>query len=581
MSKISLFNLAQMGGVMAGKVARGQSQSQYPAEGNFSVALYEACRLMAGNVRANENFFVGKTKNGVMVAEYGNAVALYNGTQLRACDMLPAGQQNTQNMVVVMLCLFQKFLENAEFNDFYQLGKNLFERDLTMHTVWDPTEVDTLTTVMATLTSNAVCRVTDLRTAEMIEPGSSIPNNSANGITKPTKQQLDACKEVEWVAGKAQIFFDCTTASNVLADTKEFYLTFEEYVGEFAKRLYTIPKWYVIPQWVLALARKIKYSTGFTVPKRTALVESPSGFGKTEACKALAALLHLLYSTTVCSADTEIFDWIGQVFPAGSDKALTMKEIGQALGVTLDDIELDPEGAYHILTGKKVTSVALEEVYATYTQAVLDYYKQNVATNGFVYVESELIKACRYGWLHEIQEPKVIRRPGVLVGLNELLTTKGNITLPNGEVIKKHPNTVIIFTTNKDYAGCDAINASVLSRNAEFIKLKALTEDELVSRAIGVTGLEKKWLQKMAKTIVAGQKFIEDNQIIDGVSGPRELFEWANNVKIVSQFEEITEEIIVEEAFTSFVNKISQNEDDFEMFVEGPFKDIWGAALVR
>ena len=187
MSKISLFNLAQMGGVMAGKVARGQSQSQYPAEGNFSVALYEACRLMAGNVRANENFFVGKTKGGVSVAEYGNAVALYNGTQLRACDVLPAGVQNTQQMVVVMLCLFQKFMENSEFNDFYQLGKNLFERDLTMHTVWDPTEVDTLVTVMATLTSNAVCRVMDYNTAELCEKGSGITNNAANGITKPTK----------------------------------------------------------------------------------------------------------------------------------------------------------------------------------------------------------------------------------------------------------------------------------------------------------------------------------------------------------------------------------------------------------
>lgn len=581
MSKISLFNLAQMGGVMSGKVARGQSQSQYPAEGNFSVALYEACRLMAGNVRANENFFVGKTKNGVMVAEYGTSVALYNGTQIRACDVLPAGVQNTQQMIVVMLCLFQKFMENSEFNDFYQLGKNLFERDLTMHTVWDPTEVDTLVTVMATLTSNAVCRVMDYNTAELCEKGSGIANNAANGVTKPTQAQLDACKEVDWVAGKAQTFFVVSNSGAALQNAKEYYLTQKEYEGEELKRMEAIPSWYVMPKFVIKLARKIKFSTNFVLPIRTALIESPAGLGKTEACKALSALLNLPYSTTVCNADSEIFDFLGQVFPVGSDKAITVSEIGKELGVSIDDIEFDPKDAYFRLTGKKKDSVVLEDVYAEYTQAVLNFYSKNVSTNGFTYVESELIKACRHGWLHEIQEPKVIRRPGVLVGLNELLTNQGTINLPTGEVLKKNTNTVIIMTTNKDYAGCDSLNASVISRNADYIKLDGLTEDELVERAFGVTGLDRKWLQKMAKTVVKGQEYLYDNEIKDGVIGPRELFAWASSVKIMGDFEgQITEELIVEEAYDSLINKVSQNDDDLNGFIEGPFKDVWGA-LVR
>ena len=581
MSKISLFNLAQMGGVMSGKVARGQSQSQYPAEGNFSVALYEACRLMAGNVRANENFFVGKTKNGVIVAEYGTSVALYNGTQIRACDVLPAGVQNTQQMIVVMLCLFQKFMENSEFNDFYQLGKNLFERDLTMHTVWDPTEVDTLVTVMATLTSNAVCRVMDYNTAELCEKGSGIANNAANGVTKPTQAQLDACKEVDWVAGKAQTFFVVSNSGAALQNAKEYYLTQKEYEGEELKRMEAIPSWYVMPKFVIKLARKIKFSTNFVLPIRTALIESPAGLGKTEACKALSALLNLPYSTTVCNADSEIFDFLGQVFPVGSDKAVTVSEIGKELGVSIDDIEFDPKDAYFRLTGKKKDSVVLEDVYAEYTQAVLNFYSKNVSTNGFTYVESELIKACRHGWLHEIQEPKVIRRPGVLVGLNELLTNQGTINLPTGEVLKKNTNTVIIMTTNKDYAGCDSLNASVISRNADYIKLDGLTEDELVERAFGVTGLDRKWLQKMAKTVVKGQEYLYDNEIKDGVIGPRELFAWASSVKIMGDFEgQITEELIVEEAYDSLINKVSQNDDDLNGFIEGPFKDVWGA-LVR
>ena len=495
--------------------------------------------------------------------------------------MLPAGVQNTQQMIVVMLCLFQKFMENSEFNDFYQLGKNLFERDLTMHTVWDPTEVDTLVTVMATLTSNAVCRVMDYNTAELCEKGSGIANNAANGVTKPTQAQLDACKEVDWVAGKAQTFFVVSNSGAALQNAKEYYLTQKEYEGEELKRMEAIPSWYVMPKFVIKLARKIKFSTNFVLPIRTALIESPAGLGKTEACKALSALLNLPYSTTVCNADSEIFDFLGQVFPVGSDKAITVSEIGKELGVSIDDIEFDPKDAYFRLTGKKKDSVVLEDVYAEYTQAVLNFYSKNVSTNGFTYVESELIKACRHGWLHEIQEPKVIRRPGVLVGLNELLTNQGTINLPTGEVLKKNTNTVIIMTTNKDYAGCDSLNASVISRNADYIKLDGLTEDELVERAFGVTGLDRKWLQKMAKTVVKGQEYLYDNEIKDGVIGPRELFAWASSVKIMGDFEgQITEELIVEEAYDSLINKVSQNDDDLNGFIEGPFKDVWGA-LVR
>ena len=582
MSKILVFNLAQMGGVMAGKIARGQSQSQYPEEGSFSVALYEACRLMSGNVRANENFFIGKTADGVYVAEYGNSLALYNGSQVKACDMLPAGIQNTQTMVVVMLCLFPKFMENSEFNDFYTLGKTLFERDITSHTNWHSSEVDTLVTVMASLTSNAVCRVMDVNTAEVIEQHSGIPTAiGANGISKPTRQLLDNNKNVEWIAGNAQTFFEVTNSGVLLQNNKEYYLTQKEYEGEERKRLEGIPSWYVMPKFVVKMAKKIKFSSSATLPIRTALIESPAGLGKTEACKALSALLNLPYSTTVCNADSEIFDFLGQVFPVGSDKPVSVDEIGKELGVTLEDIEFCPEDAYLKLTGIKKDKVFLEDVYAEYTKAVLNFYSKNVSTDGFTYVESELVKACRNGWLHEIQEPKVIRRPGVLVGLNELLTNQGTINLPTGEVLKKHQNTVIVMTTNKDYAGCDSLNASVISRMSLFIKLDGLTVDELVERAYGVTGVEKKWLKKMAETIVKGQEYLYDNEIRDGVIGPRELFAWASSVKIMGEFEgQITEELIVEEAYDSIVNKVSQNDDDLNGFIEGPFKDVWGA-LVR
>mgnify|MGYP000305581774 CR=1 FL=1 len=53
---------------------------------------------------------------------------------------------------------------------------------------------------------------------------------------------------------------------------------------------------------------------------------------------------------------------------------------------------------------------------------------------------------------------------GVLVGLNSLLEQGGSITLPTGEVIHRHPDAVVVVTTNVSYEGCRGVNQSVLDR---------------------------------------------------------------------------------------------------------------------
>ena len=58
----------------------------------------------------------------------------------------------------------------------------------------------------------------------------------------------------------------------------------------------------------------------------------------------------------------------------------------------------------------------------------------------------------------------VISKQGVLVGLNSLLDNCKAIKLITGEVIERHPDTVIILTTNTDYNGCKELNQSIISR---------------------------------------------------------------------------------------------------------------------
>ena len=56
------------------------------------------------------------------------------------------------------------------------------------------------------------------------------------------------------------------------------------------------------------------------------------------------------------------------------------------------------------------------------------------------------------GYLLEIQEPTVIRDASVLVALNSALEPNGMLNLPTG-IIRRHPDCIIVITTNRNYQG--------------------------------------------------------------------------------------------------------------------------------
>lgn len=88
---------------------------------------------------------------------------------------------------------------------------------------------------------------------------------------------------------------------------------------------------------------------------------------------------------------------------------------------------------------------------------------QNNGSQSFTYVETDFLKALKKGYVVEIQEPTTIVQPGVMVGLNSLLEQEGTITLPTGEVIMRHPDTVVVITTNVSYEGCRGMNRATRS----------------------------------------------------------------------------------------------------------------------
>ncbi len=205
---------------------------------------------------------------------------------------------------------------------------------------------------------------------------------------------------------------------------------------------------------------------------------------------------------------------------------------------------LTGETAPENITGDDVMNLLIEKVKTNSNGIQYNYY------------DSELVKAIKYGWLCEIQEPAIIERPGVLTGLNSLLDTCQQVTLPTGEVIKRHPDCVIVVTTNTNYAGCKDINNSVLSR-MQFKKDTELpTETELKERITGITGFsDDSTLSEMIKVVNEMHRFCQERMITDGSCGVRELIDWVQSYMILGNIMEAAELTVIPSASADSENQ--------------------------
>ena len=159
--------------------------------------------------------------------------------------------------------------------------------------------------------------------------------------------------------------------------------------------------------------------------------------------------------------------------------------------------------------------------------------EDNSSGQRFRYVETPLIQAIRNGYLIEIQEPTVIANPGVLVGLNALLDRCASITLTTGEVIRRHPDTVVVITTNNSYAGCRDMNQSVISRMNLILDVETPDVDTLAERTMLVTGCtDKAMVKDMAVSVQEISERCRETMINDGSCGVRELISWVQSYMV-------------------------------------------------
>lgn len=297
-----------------------------------------------------------------------------------------------------------------------------------------------------------------------------------------------------------------------------------------------LPDWYIIPREVVRVCEHAKLTTGGSQPMRNFLFRGVAGTGKTMGAQAIAAGLGIPYALMTCSANTEISDLVGQFIP---DPGMSSKGAMASNGELpkFSDISMDPASVYAMLTGEYDETKSEDDVMQKLIEASVSRIASKEGHSGqqIRYVDTPLVEAIRYGYLCELQEPSCIANPGVLVGLNSLLDNCQTITLPTGETVKRHPDTVIVVTTNSDYSGCRDINQSVLSRMDLIYDIEAPDLPTMVRRVMNVTGYtNEEEATKMATVVQAIAERCRQTMITDGSCGMREYKAWVQSTMITN-----------------------------------------------
>lgn len=540
--------------------------------GSVIKAVHAMCRCMngtgegaVGQIDANKSVAEYKSSVGpdayhlvVFDAASGSALASVYDKNTELIEQYVA-HPSQRDGAAIFFALMPFLMSDAEFDETFQEYYDQF--------IAGYPDMAKATESMAILCDNAYRRIKDDTCPAHI----NITVDKSGNLMRVSQGQLDSGSFVPTsvTAGEFTIFAKTGPAVIKKADV---VVEHTDFVGKYpltpgrtlsALELSLIPKlpeWYIIPPEVVDICKHAQKTTGRPMQMRNFLLRGPAGTGKTMGAKAIAAGLGLPYMKYTCSANTEIFDFTGMIFPetdavsTGSSELDREREILKSMGgisyanvakllrlPDLDDMDYDPAGVYQALTGvenlaatvQDCMSVVLEKV--TEKVQALSKRAENRQSSGqnYTYVETDFVKALKHGYLVEVQEPSTIIQPGVLVGLNSLLEQEGSITLPTGEIIRRHPDTVVIVTTNVSYEGCRQMNQSVVDRMS-LVKDIDLPEPEvMVQRAMAVTGCADEYLvSQMVQVVNDMADYCRKNSITDGACGMRSLIDWVISAEI-------------------------------------------------
>lgn len=492
----------------------------------------------------------------------------------------------------VMMALFPMLMQDDEFKEIFEAYQDELNAGYP--------HMDKATDYMALMCDNAYRRIKDDSCVAHIK----VNVDKSGNLMRVSQTHLDSGSftPTTVLAGEFKIFAQTGPAQIYSATETIDHADFE---GQYVlnKRTFTpqetmlipkLPEWYIIPKEVVNICKHAKATTGKSMQMRNFLLRGPAGTGKTMGAKAIAAGLGLPYMKYTCSANTEIFDFVGMIFPDSEDSTgsaqldAERETLIQMGGINyanvsklmklpdLDDMDYDPAGVYMALTGvenaaatsQDCMSIVLDRVTEKVRELSKTVKDKNSSGQTYRYVETDFVKALKHGYVIEIQEPSTIVQPGVLVGLNSLLEQSGSITLPTGEVIQRHPDAVVVVTTNTSYEGCRGMNQSVLDRMSLVRDVELPSPEVMAQRAMSVTGATDEYeVSKMVQVVNDLAEYCRKNSITDGSYGMRSLIDW-----IISS--EITGDVY-ESALYTIISKATADELDREALISTVLEPIF------
>jgi hypothetical protein len=540
--------------------------------GSVIKAVHAMCRCMngtgegaVGQIDTNKSVAEYKSSVGpdayhlvVFDAASGSALASVYDKNTELIEQYVA-HPSQRDGAAIFFALMPFLMSDAEFDETFQEYYDQF--------IAGYPDMAKATESMAILCDNAYRRIKDDTCPAHI----NITVDKSGNLMRVSQGQLDSGSFVPTsvTAGEFTIFAKTGPAvikkAGVVVEHTDFVGKYPLTPGRTLSALEQslipkLPEWYIIPPEVVDICKHAQKTTGRPMQMRNFLLRGPAGTGKTMGAKAIAAGLGLPYMKYTCSANTEIFDFTGMIFPetdavsTGSPELDREREILKSMGgisyanvaklmrlPDLDDMDYDPAGVYQALTGVENLAATVQDCMSVVLEKVTEKVQalskraesRQSSGQNYTYVETDFVKALKHGYLVEVQEPSTIIQPGVLVGLNSLLEQEGSITLPTGEIIRRHPDTVVIVTTNVSYEGCRSMNQSVVDRMSLVKDIELPEPEVMVERAMAVTGCADEYLvSQMVQVVNDMADYCRKNSITDGACGMRSLIDWVISAEI-------------------------------------------------
>jgi len=214
----------------------------------------------------------------------------------------------------VMMALMPLLLKDDEFDDHFQ---TYFDQRNTGYP-----DMKKATEAMAILCDNAYRRIKDDSCPAHIK----VTLDKSGNVLRVSQSHLlgGVYTPNSVLAGEFCIF---AQTAKVTVSAAKTAINHADFIGKYqlssGRKLSVmeealVPKledWYIIPEEILEICKHAVVTTGKPMQMRNFLLRGPAGTGKTQGARAIAAGLHLPYMKYTCSASTEVFDFVGMVFP--------------------------------------------------------------------------------------------------------------------------------------------------------------------------------------------------------------------------------------------------------------------------